>query len=62
VKEIRADSYQALREKGAGTPGPALNIPGLAVREVNVAEGSVFEGRSLGEDLSSKKLPQKQPD
>ncbi len=54
VQDIRADSYQALRSTAAPTSEGSLDIPGMDVREVAVAEGSKIAGKTLGEILLKK--------
>lgn len=55
VKEIRADSYQALRSIAIQPPIQALDIPGMEVRELVVKEGAPIAGRTLGDLLLKKR-------
>ncbi|OPX66629.1 MAG: glutathione-regulated potassium-efflux system protein KefC [Methanoregulaceae archaeon PtaB.Bin056] len=54
VNDIRADSYQALRSIAAPPFEGSLDIPGMDVREVTVAEGAPIAGKTLGEILLKK--------
>jgi CPA2 family monovalent cation:H+ antiporter-2 len=55
VRDIRADSYQALRSTITPSAVAALDIPGMEVREVTVADGSPIAGKTLGEILLKKR-------
>lgn len=55
VREIRADSYQALRSTAIQPPVQALDIPGMEVRGVVVVEGAPIAGRTLGDLLLKKR-------
>lgn len=56
IREIRADSYQALRSTGMPPPAASLDIPGMEVRELSVSEGSPIAGKTLGEILLKKRF------
>jgi len=55
VRDIRADSYQALRSRDTPTPGDTIEIPGMEVREVTVREGSPIVGQTLGGIILKKR-------
>lgn len=55
IRDIRADSYQALRTTTTPPIGVSLDIPGMEVREVSVAEGAPIAGKTLGEILLKKR-------
>jgi len=55
VHEIRSESYQFLRKPESPLPVPALEIPGMEVRKVRVAEGAPVAGKTLGEILLKKR-------
>ncbi|MCQ8894671.1 MAG: cation:proton antiporter [Methanolinea sp.] len=55
VHEIRSESYQFLRNPSFPPPTPALQVPGMEVRNVRVAEGAPIAGRTLGEILLKKR-------
>jgi len=55
VHEIRSESYQFLRNPASSPPIQALEIPGMEVRIIRVAEGAPIAGRTLGEVLLKKR-------
>jgi CPA2 family monovalent cation:H+ antiporter-2 len=55
VHEIRSESYSFLRNPASPPPVPPLEIPGLEVRNIRVAEGAPIAGRTLGEVLLKKR-------